>query len=109
MAKGTKKPKLCVYCGKDKTVGRMSAEHFVPKCLWAGRRPEHTRTVPAHVTCNAAFAADNDYFRTVIAFDAAEKEHPEAQRVIEGPVSRLMVDRTGQFLRQTKDFAMRES
>jgi hypothetical protein len=85
----------------------MNMEHFVPKCLWAGRRPEKTLTVPAHVACNSQFADDNEYFRTVIAFDDSCRVHPEAKRVLGGPVRRMMRNRPGHFLRQAKDYARR--
>jgi hypothetical protein len=77
MAKAKRRSKLCVFCGKDRSCGPMSAEHFIPKALWAGKRPPGTRTVPAHVKCNGRYAADNEYFRTVLAFDDAAIGHPE--------------------------------
>lgn len=107
MAKNKKKPKLCVYCGKDKSAGKMSMEHFVPQGLWSGRRPLQTRTVPAHKVCNESYAEDDDYFRLVMVSEDAVRDHPEAKKILEGPVGRLMCARPGQYLRYAKDFAIR--
>ena len=60
-------PQLCVYCGKDESFGKLTVEHFVPRCLWDKERPDGTLTVPAHEQCNKRYSADNDYFRDVLA------------------------------------------
>lgn len=104
---GEKKSKLCVFCGLDESIGPMDMEHFVPKCLWAGPRPEGTVTVPAHNACNAAFADDNEYFRLVLVSDDNVRTHSDARKLLEGPVNRLMINRPRQYLRQAKDFAFR--
>jgi hypothetical protein len=102
-----KKPKLCMFCGKDESYGPMNKEHFVPRGLWAGPRPSGTRTCPAHSECNQNFAEDNDYFRLVIASDEDSRPHDEAQRVLDGPVTKIMVESPGRYLRHAKDFAFR--
>jgi hypothetical protein len=107
MSESEKKPKLCMFCGLDESVGPMNMEHFVPKCLWAGPRPKGTVTVPAHTACNAAFADDNEYFRLVLVSDDDVRTHPQAKQLLEGPVERLIVKRTGQYLRHAKDLHMR--
>jgi hypothetical protein len=47
-----------MICGKDRSFGPMSREHFVPKGLWAGKRPDRTVTLP--LPFERAF---NDAFR----------------------------------------------
>jgi hypothetical protein len=105
--KKKKKPKLCMLCGKDESFGPMNTEHFVPRGLWAGPRPSGTKTCPAHVECNRMFAEDNDYFRLVIASDEDSRPHDEAQRVLDGPITKMMVESPGRYLRHAKDFAFR--
>lgn len=105
--KKCKPPKLCMFCGKDETFDPMNMEHFVPRGLWAGPRPSGTKTCPAHVECNKRFAEDSDYFRLVIASDEDSLPHAEAQRVLDGPVTNMMVDAPGRYLRHAKDFAFR--
>lgn len=103
MKKGT----LCIYCGKDESFGPMNMEHYVPKCIWAEKRPVRTMTAPSHIACNSSFSEDNDYFRTVIAFDDKVRPHREAQRVTAGPVTRMMTKHPKQFLNYAKDYALR--
>ena len=76
-----KKPKLCVFCGGDRSMGLMNKEHFVPKCLWADQRPPYTKTVPAHKECNSKFASDNDYFRDVLIMEAGRAFTPKLRRL----------------------------
>lgn len=82
------KLELCMFCGHDRTHGKMSREHFVPKGLWAGPRPNRTVTLPAHVACNNRFAADNEYFRNALASHHTADAHPEAKRLLEGKIRR---------------------
>ena len=98
-------PKLCMFCGKDESYGPLNTEHFVPRGLWAGPRPSGTNTCPAHVDCNKKFADDNDYFRLVIVSDEESLPHAEAQRVLDGPITKMMVDSPGRYLRHATDFA----
>src|SRR5690349_2054144 len=76
-----KKPKLCAYCGKDRSHGQFDMEHFAGKCLWAGPRPQMTRTVPVHVACNQAAKDDAEYLRDVLVMDDVASWHPEVKRL----------------------------
>jgi len=96
-----------MFCGKDESFGPMNKEHFVPKGMWAGPRPSGTKTCPAHIECNKQFSEDNDYFRLVIASDDDARPHDEAQRVLDGPVTKMMADTPGRYFRHAKDFATR--
>jgi hypothetical protein len=96
-----------MFCGKDELFGAMNREHFVPRCLWAGDRPQHTIVLPAHVTCNAAFSDDNNYFRDILVMDVRSGGHPEAQRVLEGPIQRKFEKRFGQVKQTLKGLTMR--
>jgi len=100
------KLKNCVYCGKGKRDCPMSKEHVVPKGLWE-HKPSDLVTVPAHVECNAKYAADNEYFRLVIANICHDMGSPKAVEITHGPISRSMVNRSKQFLSMTKDLAIR--
>ncbi|ADG68351.1 hypothetical protein Plim_2525 [Planctopirus limnophila DSM 3776] len=103
-----KKPKLCMFCCGDKTQGKMSKEHWVPKCLWPDQKPVGMKTLPAHVSCNQSFADDNDYFRTIVSMYEGSEKHSEAMKVIGGPLKKLMTERRGQFDRYTQnDFKVR--
>ncbi len=97
-----KKVDLCVFCGKDESVGPMNAEHIVPKALWDGARPDRTKTVPAHVSCNKAFSDDIDLFRDVLALDAAATGHPEVQKLLNGKLKRKIEKRPGAIKLKTK-------
>ena len=97
---------LCVYRGLADEAGAMSKEHIVPKSLWS-KKPSDLMTVPAHIICNNAFSADNEYFRTVIANNGHDRGSTDAASVTMGPVSRSMLKRPKQFLAMTKDWAVR--
>lgn len=97
-----KKPELCVFCAKDESVGPMNAEHFIPKALWNGARPDGTKTVPAHVSCNKAFSEDVDLFRDILAMDAAATGHPEVQKLLSGKLKRKIEKRAGSIKAKTK-------
>lgn len=73
------KPKLCVFCGSDNSLGEMSIEHFVPQALSAAKRPQLTKTATAHKTCNEHFAADNEYFRDVLAIEEGAQGHAKTR------------------------------
>jgi hypothetical protein len=96
-----------MFCGKDESFGRMTVEHFVPKCLWDGKRPSFTRTVPAHMKCNNKYAADNEYFRDVLAFDDAASNHPEVIKLTDGTLDRKMRKRHGAVLKVLKNMRIR--
>ena len=57
------------------------------------------RTVPVHVSCNAAYADDNDYFRTILVADDGSERHPIARKIIDGPLRRIMLEREAQWMR----------
>jgi hypothetical protein len=71
-------------CGE---LGKLSREHFVPRCLWSGPLPKRVETVPACDRCNAGSNHDDEYFRNVLVmmFDHA---HPQKQALFSGPVMR---------------------
>ncbi len=90
------RPKLrfYVYCGKDKSAGKLSSEHFVPKCLWE-TKPVKIKTVRAHIPCNKQFSDDNEYFRDMLAFEHHEHVHPELQRIRDIVIKSKMENHVG--------------
>ncbi len=100
------KPKLCMFCGKDESFGPMSKEHFAFKSLWAGPRPEGTRTVLAHEHCNTKFSEDNDYVRDILAMEAGAEQHPEVKRLQEGKLKRKLQNRPGAFAKTLKNLRL---
>lgn len=101
-----KTPKLCVFCGKDEAFGATSAEHFVPKALWNGARPDGTKTVPAHVSCNRAFSDDVELFRDILALDAATTDHPEVQKLLKGKLKRKLEQRATAITKRTNPIVL---
>ena len=97
-----KNPDLCVFCGKDESVGPMNREHFIPKALWDGVRPAATKTVPAHVSCNKSFSDDVDLFRDILALDAAATGHSEVQKLLNGKLKRKIEKRARSIQQKTK-------
>ncbi|SRR6266849_892894 len=106
MGPSSRTPKLCMFCGGDESLGPMNKEHFVPRALWAGKRPPGTITLPAHISCNRAFSDDNDYFRTWLVSQEGT-EHSEADKIRNGPVLRMARNRRRQYTRYIQDFAFR--
>jgi hypothetical protein len=98
-----KKPKLCMFCGGDKSLGKMSMEHFVPKALWDQERPQLTKTVPAHKKCNERFAADNEYFRDVLAMEEGAQGHPQVKRLVAGKLLRKIREQPGSIAKAMKN------
>jgi hypothetical protein len=96
-----------MFCGKDKSLGPMNREHFVPKGLWSGKRPVRTVTLPAHIACNASFAEDNEYFRDVLAMETYAADHPEAKRLVEGELKRKIENQFGRIVKTMRDVAVR--
>src|SRR5215471_20943732 len=86
-----------MFCGGDESFGPMNKEHFVPKCLWSGPRPNLTRTVPAHVECNKACSDDNEYFRDALVLEDGSQNHPEARKLQDGALLRKIRKRPGGF------------
>ena len=106
MVRRDKIPMQCMFCGGDESLGPMNKEHFVPRALWAGKRPPGTITVPAHISCNQVFSDDNDCFRTFLVSQEGT-EHPEADKIRNGPVLRMAFDRPRQYSRYIQNFAYR--
>lgn len=52
--------RTCVYCGAAKAT---TDDHIPPKGLFPVPRPSTLVTVPACVSCNAGFSADDEYFK----------------------------------------------
>jgi hypothetical protein len=77
----------------------LTKEHFVPRCLWAGPRPDGIRTVPVHKQCNKQFSEHDEYFRNVLVCWARGGAHPELLKLLEGPMSRCFNDMPGVFRR----------
>lgn len=102
-------PNLCMFCGREIEPQEMSAEHFVPKCLWEKKcRPDRTRTVPAHKSCNSSFSDDNDYFRNVLVLEEGAVENCEAARIVsEQTVERMIQKRPGTIIKAAKNFRER--
>jgi hypothetical protein len=92
------KQQLCAYCGKAGARREMTQEHFVPKCLWEGHRPNRTLTVWVHHACNAGYSRDDEFFRTALVAMNGTERHPEAASVLQGTLARVMRKRPGVFL-----------
>lgn len=100
--------KLCMFCGKGPRPGdKLTSEHFVPKCLWDKERPTLMRTVPAHRSCNGAFAADNEYFRDVLILEAGAHEHPEVIKLHQNSFQRKLTNQYGRVRSTLKDLSLR--
>lgn len=97
----------CMFCGKDDSAGELTAEHFVPKCLWEGKRPEFTITGTSHKSCNAAFSDDDEYFRDVLNMSNANYEHPEQAKIRNGPLGRKFRGKHG--VGMAKRFKIKET
>ena len=91
------KRKICAYCGNAGTRREGNREHFVPRGLWGSVRPNQTLTVWAHTGCNSSYSQDDEYFRDALVFMNGSQKHAEAQRVLEGPLSRVIEKRPTVF------------
>ena len=73
------KPKqgTCVYCGQFKDI---TADHVPPRKLYsaAERARVQMHTVPACGGCNNGASADDEVFKMVVLFEAAEARQDEA-------------------------------
>jgi len=96
-----------MFCGRGSEFGPMNREHFVPRALWASSRPEKTRTLPAHISCNRSFSADNEYFRDVLAMEEGAQKHPEVQRLQAGTLKRKLETRFGSVKQTLVDLRLR--
>lgn len=97
-----KKLDLCVFCGKNEADGPMNTEHFIFRGLWDGARPNGTKTVPAHISCNKAFSEDVELFRDILALDAEATNHPEVRKLRNGKLKRKIENRAGAIAKKTK-------
>jgi hypothetical protein len=96
-----------MFCGKDRKFGKMTAEHFIPKGMWDGPRPSHTRTVPAHRECNNRYAEDNEYFRDAIALSESCIRHPEVLKLNLGSIRRKLRKQRGAFIKNFPDMGLK--
>jgi hypothetical protein len=96
-----------MFCGKDESAGPMDVEHFVPRGLWDGPRPDKTITLPAHVSCNSMHSADNEYFRDVLAVDAGAGNHVEVQKLQVGKLRRKLEKKPGSMLKSLDKLGLR--
>ena len=60
---------ICIYCSATNLIP--TRDHVPPKCLFPKPRPLNLVTVPACPTCNQSFKLDDEYFRLMIAGEAA--------------------------------------
>ena len=98
--------KLCVFCGKDETYGPMNVEHVVPRALWNRKRPNGTKTVPAHVECNRQSSDDIDYFRDFLAMDEAASRQPDVQELLKGKLKRKIDQRAPSIRREMRPIVL---
>jgi hypothetical protein len=103
-----RKPVICAYCGEEVKKHRDGdKEHFVPKCLWDGPRPNGTITVRVHKRCNRGFSTDDEYLRTVLTCLAYESEHPEVARLLKGSMARCFAEKPGLLAKHLAGLAVR--
>ena len=70
---------ICTYCGE---VGEVTKDHIPPKNLFPLPRPGNMRTVPACLSCNAGFQADDDYLRIALTVPGKAKGHSDREAVL---------------------------
>lgn len=82
-----KNQRQCAYCGN--LSDDLTTEHPVPKCLWAGPRPNQTVTVPSCSACKIVFERDEEYFRNVVVVQG-DLSNPSVQAHLQpdGPMGR---------------------
>lgn len=95
-----------MFCGKDDSFGKLTREHFVPRCLW-DKGPSQIITVPAHGECNRQYSADNEYFRDTLVTSEDCQNHPQVQAILAGPVRRKIQKRRGSFYNNFKNVVLR--
>lgn len=69
---------ICIYCSATNLIP--TRDHVPPKCLFPKPRPLNLVTVPACPTCNQSFKLDDEYFRLMVAGEAAYRD-PVATRL----------------------------
>jgi hypothetical protein len=87
MEQAKRRSKLCALCGQE---GKVTREHFVPRCLWAGPLPPRVETVPTCVECNQGGNHDDDYFRNILVMMFGQ-DHPQKQQLFAGKVQRSLL------------------
>ncbi|KPL80021.1 hypothetical protein SE18_25920 [Herpetosiphon geysericola] len=72
-----KKSKIgtCVYCGETRELTR---EHVVPRCLFAGNKPNNPVIVPVCFNCNNKKSQSDDYLRDYLVLDRTSRQSPTA-------------------------------
>ncbi len=71
----------CAYCG---SVGDVTDDHVIPKCLWPGRVRKDAPIVDACRPCNHIWKSEYDtYLRDMLVNDKACAKNPIAQKVRE--------------------------
>ncbi len=104
----SRKALLCAYCGRQAKHRReLTREHFVPRGLWAGRRPERTITVPVHKRCNGRFSEDDEYLRTVLVCLASGSSHPDPAQILRGPMARSFAKKPATIIKHLQGLAVR--
>ena len=89
----------CYVCGAPAT----TRDHIPPRGCFLNPRPTNTITVPSCAAHNNSRAADDEYFRTLIAMACADD--PRAEQLFDGPVTRQLQRNA----RQVREFLMRSS
>lgn len=77
----------CAYCGAQPAATR---DHVLPLCLFTSPVPLKMLTVPACWQCNERKSKNDEYLRDLLAFDIACCEHPVAQELMKGKITRSM-------------------
>jgi len=90
----------CCYCGQQLGVTR---DHIPPKNLFPKPRPANLITVPACEECHSdAWSKDDEYFRLKVCLSAEAGGHPEAQKVADKALLRLLRPQASRFRAQIK-------
>lgn len=99
---------LCMFCGSEISTADLTMEHFIPQGLWEkGHLPTKMKTLPAHKCCNQSFAADNEYFRDVLAMEDGAARHPAAKQLQSGAIRRKFNNRFGSIVNTLKNLGIR--
>jgi hypothetical protein len=96
MSKRSLRQKKCAYCGVN---AAETKDHVIPKCLFPDPLPWMV-TVPACRLCNEAKSKNDTYLRDMLAFDINCGEHPAANALMQGKITRAMRGNKSEFARQ---------
>jgi hypothetical protein len=81
MAESPFRQGTCAYCG---SVGDVTDDHVIPKCLWPGRVRKDAPIVDSCKPCNHIWKSEYDtYLRDILVNDKACAKNPIAQKVRE--------------------------